>query len=92
MSYLLKFTSDAVADIDYFKKSGNLFLLKKLDVLLEELTEHPHTGTGHPEELKHKFSGCLSRRITDKHRLVYRIKEELGSIEILFAYGHYRDK
>jgi len=92
MSYFLKFTSDALEDIDYHKKSGNLFILKKLAVLLEELTEHPRSGTGQPEELKYKFSGCLSRRITAKHRLVYRIKEELSIVEIVYASGHYRNK
>ena len=92
MSYILKFTSDALKDIDYLKKSGNLLILKKLSVLLEELLEHPRTGTGQPEELKYNFSGYWSRRITGKHRLVYRIEEELVSVEIVYASGHYRDK
>ena len=92
MSYILKFTSDALKDIDYLKKSGNLLILKKLSALLEELLEHPRTGTGQPEELKYNFSGYWSRRITGKHRLVYRIEEELVSVEIVYASGHYRDK
>ena len=92
MSYILKYTSDAKEDINLLKKSGNKAILKKLAVFLVELTEHPYTGTGQPEELKYEFSGCWSRRLTDKHRLIYRIEEELGSIEIIYAYGHYRDK
>lgn len=92
MSYILKYTSDAKEDINLLKKSGNKTILKKLAVFLLELTEHPRTGTGQPEELKYEFSGCWSRRLTDKHRLIYRIKEELGTIEILYAFGHYRDK
>lgn len=92
MSYSLKFTSDALEDIDSHKKSGNLLILKKLAVLLEELTEHPRTGTGQPEELKYEFSGCWSRRLTAKHRLVYKIKEDLVTVEIIYASGHYRDK
>ena len=92
MSYILKYTSDAKEDINLLKKSGNKSILKKLAVLLLELTEHPRIGTGQPEELKYEFSGCWSRRLTDKHRLIYRIEEELGSIENLYAFGHYRDK
>ncbi|MDM4764132.1 Txe/YoeB family addiction module toxin [Galbitalea sp. SE-J8] len=30
-------------------------------------------GIGKPEALKHGFRGCWSRRITDEHRLVYRV-------------------
>ncbi len=92
MSYTLQLTSDAIQDIDRLKKAGDKATLKKLSVLLEELTEHPRTGTGQPEELKHNFSGCWSRRINAKHRLVYRIEEEQVTVIILYASGHYKDK
>jgi toxin YoeB len=92
MSYALKFTNDALGDISYLKKSGDKATLKKLAKLLEELCEHPRTGTGQPEELKYEFSGCWSRRINNKDRLVYRIEEELVTVIILFASGHYKDK
>lgn len=45
MSYRLDFTKQAQNDIDFHKKSGNKVVLKKLLTLLEELTEHPFTGT-----------------------------------------------
>ncbi len=92
MSYTLQLTADAIQDIEKLKKAGDKATLKKLSVLLEELTEHPRTGTGQPEELKHNFSGCWSRRINAKHRLVYRIKEEKNMVIILYASGHYKDK
>jgi toxin YoeB len=92
MSYTLKLTPDAVEDIEYLKKAGDKATLKKLGVLLEELTEHPRTGTGKPEELKHNLAGCWSRRINAKHRLVYRIEEEQVIVIILYASGHYKDK
>ncbi len=92
MSYTLKLTPNAVEDIEYLKKAGEKATLKKLGVLLEELTEHPRTGTGKPEELKHNLAGCWSRRINAKHRLVYRIKEEQVIVIILYASGHYKDK
>ena len=92
MSYALKLTNDAIEDIEILKKSGDKSTLKKLAILLEELTEHPRTGTGRPEELKHDFTGCWSRRISAKHRLVYRIEEDQVAVIILYAAGHYKDK
>jgi len=92
MSYTLKLTADAIQDIEQLKKSGDKATLKKLAVLFEELTEHPRTGTGQPEELKYNFSGCWSRRISAKHRLVYRIEDQQITVIILYASGHYQDK
>ena len=92
MSYALKLTADAMEDIEYLKKAGDKSTLKKLAVLFEELTEHPRTGTGQPEELKYNLSGCWSRRINAKHRLVYRIEDEQVTVIILFARGHYHNK
>jgi len=92
MSYTLKYTKDALEDIEYLKKAGDKATLKKLAILLEELAEHPRTGTGQPEELKYYFSGCWSRRINNKHRLVYTIEEEQVTVIILYARGHYKDK
>jgi len=66
--------------------------LKKLDILLNELREHPKTGTGKPEMLRNRLSGLWSRRITDKHRLIYEINDEMVNVIILNTYGHYSDK
>ena len=60
--------------------------------LIEELREHPKTGTGHPEQLKGHHAGQWSRRITDKHRMVYMINETEVIVLVLTAYGHYEDK
>ena len=43
MSYTLKLTSNAIEDIEYLKKAGENATLRKLGILLEELTEHPRT-------------------------------------------------
>jgi len=92
MSYALDFSDDALDGIEYHKKSGNLVVLKKLNILLNELTEHPRTGTGKPEVLKHDLSGSWSRKITNKHRLVYKINDEKLIVNILLTSGHYSDK
>jgi toxin YoeB len=87
MEYILEFSAQAQADIDFFKKSGNVSVLKKLFVLLKEITETPCIGTGKPEMLKHKLSGCWSRRINKEHRLIYEITG--NRIFIHSTKGHY---
>lgn len=92
MSYELKFTTTAIHDIEDLKKSGNKPLLVRLLKLLEELTEHPRTGLGNPEELKYQFTACWSRRINQQHRLIYRIVDETVTVIVLQAKGHYNDR
>lgn len=87
MSYRLDFSKQALEDIEFYKKTGNKPVLKKLFVLLNELSEHPFSGTGKPEPLKHNLSGCYSRRINHEHRLVYEILE--NAVVIYSARGHY---
>lgn len=88
MSFHLDFSQQAINDIDYHKKSGNKTILNKISVLLNELTEHPFEGTGKPELLKHNLSGCWSRRINQKDRLIYEVMED--SVHIQSARGHYK--
>ena len=64
---------------------------KKAEKLLDELAYHPKSGTGHPEQLKNR-TGLWSRRITQKHRLIYRIDDNLIIVLVLSSYGHYGDK
>ncbi|ODS80419.1 MAG: addiction module toxin YoeB [Cytophagaceae bacterium SCN 52-12] len=92
MSYILAFTDQSKRDIQRIKKSGNKALYKKLVALLEELEEHPVTGTGKPELLRHYQEPTWSRRISGEHRLVYRIKAMTVTVLVLSAWGHYDDK
>jgi toxin YoeB len=87
MSFPLDFSDQATEDITYHKKSGNKALLKKMLVLLEEISEHPFTGTGKPEALKHDLAGKWSRRINQEHRLIYEVKD--NEIKIVSLKGHY---
>jgi len=87
MSYRLDLTTKAQKDIAHHKTAGNKTLLKKVEALLTELTEHPVSGTGRPEPLKHQLSGMWSRRIDKKHRLVYEILET--AVVVHSAKGHY---
>lgn len=87
MSYSLDFTDKALEDIESHKKSGNKAVLTKLFTLLEELAEHPFTGTGKPEPLRYRLAGLWSRTINHEHRLVYEVKDK--SVEILSTKGPY---
>lgn len=91
-NYKLKYTPEALFGVENFKRAGDKSILKKLDKLLEELIEHPRSGTGHPEQLKgYPNKERWSRHITKKHRLVYDIEEEVIVVLIISVYGHYDD-
>jgi toxin YoeB len=93
MKYEVNFSDKSQEDIELFKQAGDKRLLKKIDKLVDELYEHPRTGTGHPEQLKgYPDVERWSRRITGKHRLVYDIEEEIVVVLIISAFGHYDDK
>lgn len=87
MNYTLRFSEQAKADIRKHKKSGNKSIINKIHLFLEELSNHPFTGTGKPESLKHELSGYWSRRIDKEHCLVYKVDKDI--VYILSAFGHY---
>ena len=91
MMYNVTLSPKAYEDVKRLAKSEPKAFQKALRYV-EELKEHPKTGTGHPEPLKGAPLNRWSRRITDKHRLVYRIFETEVYVEVISAYGHYKDK
>ena len=64
-------------------------IVRKIHQLLQNAERTPFTGLGKPEPLKGQLSGCWSRRITDEHRLIYRVRDDV--LEILSCMGHYDD-
>lgn len=83
MSLPLDLSEQAVEDVAYHKKSGNKPVLKKIAVLFNEIADHPFTGTGKPEALKHHLSGKWSRRINQEHRIVYEVFDSYVKIHSL---------
>lgn len=81
------FDEIALKDIQYWKKSGNPAIQNKIQKLLLEIKENPYTGTGKPEALRHDLSGKWSRRISDEHRIIYSVVQNLVQIHSLR--GHY---
>lgn len=84
--YILIFSDKAREDLKFLKKSEP-HAYKKARVLIEELREHPRSGTGKPQLKKHNLAGLYARKITDKHRLVYSINEEAISVDVISARG-----
>lgn len=86
--YSIIFTEDARKDLKELRKRAP-FALSKLAKLLDELREHPRTGTGQVEPLKGYGGSVYSRRITKEHRLVYKVYDDTVVALVLSAFGHY---
>ena len=50
--------------------------LQRINSLLADIIRNGNEGIGKPEPLRHEFAGYWSRRITEEHRLVYRVSED----------------
>ena len=82
----LIFADQAWEDYLYWRKQDKR-MVERINKLIQETKREPFTGTGKPEALKHALSGFWSRRITDEHRMVYRI--EGGALLIAQLRFHY---
>ncbi len=78
---------DANDDLQFWKKSGNVSVQKKIANLIADIAAHPKTGIGKPEELKYDLAEKWSRYIDRKNRIVYQIFET--EVHILSLKGHY---
>ncbi len=81
-------TSDALDDLQHWKKTGNTRILKRVRQLLEAIQTSPFQGIGKPEGLKGNLSGKWSRRIDQEHRLVYSVNDD--KIVVFSLKGHYK--
>ena len=60
-------------------------VLRRINALLTDIMRNGNEGIGKPEALCHEFHGYWFRRITDEHRLIYRINGD----DILIASCRY---
>jgi len=90
--YTLDIAVQAKKDIAFLKKNGGKAIAQKIGKLLQELIDHPKTGIGQVEQLRGNMQGKWSRRIDKKNRLVYTIDDEIVTVEVISAKGHYGDK
>lgn len=69
-------------------QSSDRSVVKRINRLLRDVQRGGHEGIGKPEPLRFQLSGYWSRRITDEHRLVYRIADN-GDALIASCRYHY---
>ncbi len=70
----LIFADAAWEDCLYWQKQDRK-MIERINKLIQETMREPFTGVGKPEPLKHALAGFWSRRITDEHRMVYRVED-----------------
>lgn len=90
--FRIKIEALAESHITKHIKSGNKTILNKLQKILIELQETPYSGIGNPEALKYELSGFWSRRLSQKDRLIYRVDEDVVTVFVIAALGHYPDQ
>ena len=69
----LVFADEAWEDYLYWQKQDRK-MVERIHKLIQEVRRDPFAGVGKPEPLKHALAGFWSRRITDEHRMVYRVE------------------
>lgn len=69
------FSDDAWDDYLYWQNNDRK-IVERINKLIQEVKREPFSGLGKPEPLKHALSGFWSRRITDEHRMVYRVEAD----------------
>jgi toxin YoeB len=85
--HLATFQPEFLADLRYWVRTERNTALRILD-LVDAVLSDPFQGLGKPEPLKYQLAGCWSRRITQEHRLVYRVDGR--SVHFLQARYHYQ--
>ena len=90
--YLIDLTDRAKSDLKKHKKVGDKSTLTKITRIIEELENHLFKGIGKPEELRYELSGIWSRRINNKDRIIYKVNENIVTVDVISAMGHYSDK
>lgn len=90
----MKVTWAAKAWQDYvYWQDEDRTVRQRINLLIEECRRTPFKGTGRPEPLKANYSGFWSRRITDEHRLIYRVSGSGDEqvLDIAQCRYHYKD-
>jgi toxin YoeB len=83
---MIKFATKGWDDYLYWQTADRA-TLKRINQLIREIERDPFAGLGKPEPLKYQLSGFWSRRIDERHRLVYSVDN--GTILIAQCRDHY---
>ncbi|MBO5483532.1 MAG: Txe/YoeB family addiction module toxin [Spirochaetaceae bacterium] len=87
---MIKAFSDAAWEDYTYWETQDRKTLKRILKLIDDIDRNGYDGIGKPERLSGDLSDYWSRRIDEKNRIVYRIKENV--IQIIQCGSHYRDK
>jgi toxin YoeB len=71
----LIFAQEAWEDYLFWQKTDPK-VVKRINTIIKDIGRSPFEGIGKPEPLKHGLSGYWSRRITDEHRLIYKVSTD----------------
>jgi toxin YoeB len=82
----LVFSPQAWEDYQHWVQT-NRKQVKRINDLIKDTVRNPYSGIGKPEPLRHALSGFWSRRISDEHRMVYRVAGK--NLEIAQLRFHY---
>ena len=80
------FVDESWEDYLYWQKIDKK-ILKRINLLLKDISRQPYDGIGKPEPLKHNYRGFWSRRIDGEHRLIYQVRDD--EIRIIKCRFHY---
>jgi toxin YoeB len=82
----VKFEPKAFSQVDEWLTEDRKMFQRILRIL-KECQRTPFEGIGKPEPLKGNLKGLWSRRVTDEHRLIYEVTDDL--IIVFSMKGHY---
>ncbi|MGQ2906480.1 MAG: Txe/YoeB family addiction module toxin [Aliihoeflea sp.] len=86
----LQWTEQGWDDYLYWQ-SNDVDMVAKINVMIKDARRSPFRGLGKPEPLRNDMAGWWSRRLTQEHRLVYRVtgKGDAQALEIAACRFHY---
>jgi len=80
------FAPEAWGDYLFWQETDKR-VVRRIHELIKDTTRNPVSGIGKPEPLRFALSGYWSRRITEEHRMVYRIdKDSLLIAQLRYHY------
>jgi len=85
MPYQVKLLPAAIDDCKEWKATKPAYAAK-IEYLIESIKKDPRKGIGKPKPLRH-WPGAWSRRVSEEHRIVYEIRDEL--VLVYRCFGHY---
>ena len=83
---IIQWDIDAWNDYVYWQTQDRK-TLKRINLLIKDISRSPFEGLGKPEPLKGTLTGFWSRRIDEENRLVYVVEEKV--IILISSRGHY---